>query len=283
MTARVLACLVLALSCAWPQSPSSLTITEAVLSQFEDGPAVGPDFEFVQGETVFLRWRLAGYKKAKSEDDRERIQLRWKAEAFDAAGIPVVEPSIRKLDGDLAPQDKNWSPVARCEFVLPPLIDPGTYKAVISVEDELAKSTARRELPIRVRGRRVEPSDTLVVRNFRFLLGEQDGPPLATPAYRPGDQVWARFEMTGYKLGERNRFDIAYGLEVFRGDGKSMYAEPNAARLTEDAFYRKRYAPGVLNLNLQPDIAKGAYTIVLRVRDELGGGNFESRHTFTVE
>ncbi|MFN7922268.1 MAG: hypothetical protein U0Q16_19345 [Bryobacteraceae bacterium] len=260
-----------------------IAITNELVSSVEDGPSAGTGYEFIQGEAVYVKFRLADYARAKDADDKESIRLGWKVEAFDSAGVPLVEPKSESVNLELAKQDKEWSPVVRHEFLLPILLDPGQYRIVITAYDLVHTSDARKELSFRVRGRAVEKSDTLVVRNFRFLRSEEDGTALSPAAYRPGESVWARFEMTGYKMGEKNSYDVAYGLEVFRADGKSMYSEPNAAHQQETSFYRHRYAPGVLNLNLQPDIAKGAYTVLLKVRDESGKQEFESRHTFTVE
>ena len=122
-----------------------------------------------------------------------------------------------------------------------------------------------------------------MVRNFRFLRAEEDGKALQVAAYRPGDPVWARFEMTGYKLGEANQFDIAYGLQVLRADGSVAYSEPQAATGKEQTFYPQRYQPGVLNLNLAKDQTPGEYTIVVTVRDNLGNQTYEMREKFSVE
>ena len=260
---------------------AKISIGEHVLSQFEDGPGAGA-YEFSQGEAVFVRLRFAGYSKSKDKDDRERLHLTWRVEAFDAEGVPVVEAKSDKVDAELAAQDRNWMPKVRHDFLLPPLADSGMYKVVATVKDELNGSTARVEMPFKVNAPAVEKSETLVVRNFRFLRGEDDAAALKTAAYRSSDPLWARFEMTGYKLGEGNAFSVSYGLEVLGAGGRSMYSEPNAAKQEEKTFYRKRYAPGVLNLNLK-ETPKGEYTIVLRVRDESGGQTAESKHTFTVE
>lgn len=134
-----------------------------------------------------------------------------------------------------------------------------------------------------VHGREVAPSDTLVVRDFRFLRSEDDTKPLQVAAYRPGDSLWARFIMTGYKLGDGNQFDIEYGLNVLRADGTVAYSEPHAAAQKDQPFYPQRYQPGVLNLNFPKDQKLGEYTIVLTVRDNLGGQNFEARQKFSVE
>jgi hypothetical protein len=129
----------------------------------------------------------------------------------------------------------------------------------------------------------VEPSDGMTVRNFRFLRAEDDAEPLKDPAYRLGDSVWARFDMTGYKMGEKNRFDVEYGLKVLRPNGEVTYEEPKAAQAKDETFYPQRYTPGILSLNLPKDIATGDYKIILTVRDNIGGEKQETVHTFSVQ
>lgn len=275
------AALCLLLFLAAPDPPKPITILQAHLHQFEDGPPLTAKHQFYPGDPVFISWRLASYSK--TEADKPRVKLTWKVDVIDAEKRPLVESKTGAFDVELAPQDKEWMPKARHDFVLPPLLEPGAYTVIITAKDELANTSATKELPFNVEGPRIEKSDTLVARNFRFLRSEQDTKALQTPAYRPGDSVWARFEMTGYKLGPKNEYAVAYGLEVLRPNGERVYEEPNAATEKDKTFYPKRYVPGVLNLNLNKDLAKGDYTIILRLRDEVGNQKAESKHVFTVE
>lgn len=263
------------------QAGKQVNVIEARLHQFEDGPPLAAPHRFAPGDPVFVSWRISGYEKTGGENPR--VKLDWTVHVFDSENRKVVESRSGNFDTELAPQDKNWNPKARHDFVLPPLIDPGGYKVVIEVADGLNKTNARRELPFTIAGLVVEKSDSLVARNFRFLRTEQDGEPLKVPSYRPGDALWARFEITGYKLGPSNAYAVSYGLEVLRPTGEQVYAEPNAATEADRSFYPKRYVPGILNLNLNKDLAKGDYTIVLRLRDDTGKQSAESRHVFTVE
>jgi hypothetical protein len=260
------------------QQPLKLNIAEAIIHQFEDGPPIPASHSFLTGESVWVSARISGYKRV---DDR--LLLHWQADIYDPQGVRLVEAKADKIDAGLAPQDKEWLPKVRHDFMIPPLADPGTYKLVITVTDDLAKTSAPKELAFQVRGHVVEPSETLVIRNFRFLRSENDTQPLNPAAYRPGDPVWANFDITGYKLEEKNRFHISYGVEVLRGDGKSMYSQPEAANESESTFYRKRYMPGTFSLQLTPDLAKTDYTVVIRVRDHLGKQEQEVRQTFRVE
>ena len=275
----IAAFVVVAASSFAQQQPSTLAVTDAVIHQFEDGPPIPSSHSFLAGESVWISTRFSGYRRSAND----RLLLRWQVDVFDPKGIPLVETRKDTVDVELAPQDKAWMPKVRHDFLIPPLADPGTYKVVITVHDDLAKTAATKELPFQVRGQMVEPSDTLVLRNFRFLRSEEDATALNPATYKQGDPVWARFDITGYKMGERNRFHISYGVEVVRSDGKSMYSQPEAANERQENFYPKRYMPGTFSLHLTPDIAKTSYTVVIRVRDHVGQQDHEARHTFVVE
>lgn len=264
------------------QTASTLRIADATASQTEDGAPAGASHQFLPGETVFVSWRVAGYRRVE-KDDRSWLNLLWKVEAADSAATALTTATTGTVDSDLSPQDKEWMPKLRQEILLPPLLPSGKYSIRILVEDIYAKSKAEATITVSVRGYDVAPSESLIVRNIRYFRTEDDGRPLAVPAYRPGDTVWARFDITGYRLGERNRFEVTYGLEIFRESGESLYKEPEAARITEANFYPKRAVPGAFSLNLTPDLAKGPYTAVIRVTDVVGGQDCETKSTFTVE
>jgi hypothetical protein len=173
-------------------------------------------------------------------------------------------------------------PIVRHSVPAPPLGDPGTYRILVLVKDLLAGAETKAEIPFRLGGRQVAPSDTLVVRNFRFLRSEEDREPLPAAVYRPGDTLWARFEIRGYKYAD-NAIHVEYGLAVLGPTGKTLYTEPRAAVEQSASFYPKRYLTGSLSLNLQPNAKPADYTIVLSVRDEIGKQVSETRHPFRIE
>jgi hypothetical protein len=106
---------------------------------------------------------------------------------------------------------------------------------------------------------------------------------MESAAYRPGENVWARFDITGYKLGDGNSFEVQYGLTVIRPDGKPGFSQPEAATLKDKSFYPRRFTPAALSLTLPADIVKGDHTIVLTVRDKIGNQTTETRQKFSVE
>ncbi len=262
-----------------------LAIVHPVFARSEDGPPEASDEDFVPGETIHFSCQAEGYRKVDKPDDygKQNVSLKFQIEVRDKNSALLKPVEDGKVETTVTPEDKNWMPKFRESIVVPPLADTGEYVVLVKLSDELAKTSEEKRAVFHIKGRDVAPSDTLIVRNFRFLRGEDDGKPLPVAAYRPGDSVWARFEMTGYKLGDKNAVDIEYGLTVLRDDGSVAYTEPQAANQKIQTFYPQRYQPGVLNLNLAKDQPLGKYTIVLAVRDNLGRQMYETRETFSVE
>ena len=256
-----------------------LSIVKLAFAQSEDGPALASTYQFIAGESVFFSCLVEGYSKS----DKDEIFLTHQIQAQDSHGVLLQPATSDKLAATLAPEDKDWRPKLRDTIVIPPLADSGDYQVLVKVRDERAGTVAEARVTFSVRGRDVPASDTLVVRDFRFFRGEEDTKPVKIAAYRPGDSLWARFIMTGYKLGTGNQYDIEYGLVVLRADGTVAYSEPHAAAQKDQPFYPQRYQPGVLNLNFPKDQKLGEFTIVLTVRDNVGGQTCETRQQFSVE
>lgn len=267
----------------WAQS-GNLEVVQTIFHQYDGGPGLASDYEFYPGDTVFLTFRVAGFRLREKGDD-ELIQLSYQVDAFDPAGVKLKEQASGKLTGEITAEDKKskWTPLAQYDVLAPPSAPSGTYRLVIKVQDEIGNATAQKEFSFRVRAKNVEPSDTLVVRNFRFLRGEMDTKALAAAAYRPGDTLWARFDITGYKFGDNNQFSIDYGLTVLRESGRELYKQDVAAEEQRQSFYPQRHIPGSLSLSLTRDLAKGPYAIVLTVRDHVGQQTYQTKQVFQVE
>ena len=265
-----------------PDDLPKLSIENASLQQSEDGPSVAGSFVFVPGEAVYFSSQLAGYQKVE-KDDKNTISLIWSIEVRDPKGILVVHPEQGKIDTHIAPEDRKWMPKARYSFSVPPFADSGTYHVKFHAKDENSKKEANTELTFTVEGVKVEPSDTLVIRNFRFLRKEDDKEALRVAAYRPGDTLLTRFEMIGYRLGEQNAFDIDYGLAILNGQGEEVYSKLPAAEEKNESFYPRRYTPGVISLDIPKEIPHGAYTLVVTARDHQGNQSTEVRQKFSVE
>jgi hypothetical protein len=275
--------------CLWPalasvgsamaDAPKKLAVVEARFQQYEDGPPVPPGYAFIAGETAFFTFRVRGF--AVSDDDK--ISLQYQFDALDSRGVRLMETVKQNVQASLSPEDKNWLPKVNQSVAIPPLAEPGAYRIVVSVADVLGKTEAKDEFPFQVRGRKIEPSDKLVVRNFRFLRQEEDKDPLAAAAYKGGDTLWARFEITGYKFGDKNLIHLEYGLAVAAPDGKVLFSQPEPGVIQEKPFYPNRYEPGVVSLAVNPGTTAGDYVLVISVRDVPGNQTCEAREKFKVE
>ncbi len=262
-----------------PAPPKQLSIEYPAIHQFEDGPDLAPDFQFAAGETLYFDFQIRNYLKT----EEGKVSLSWNADVRDGAGTPLILPLFGKVTTELAPEDKDWVPRVRFEIPTPPHAPSGTYKILLTVTDDFAKKNASRDFTFQARGHAVQPAESLEIRGVGFYRSEEAPKPLAIPVYAPGDTVWIRFEIAGFKLGPQNRYDVGYGVEVLRPNGESMFAQPEAADERGDTFYPRRYVPAGLSLILQKDLRPGQYTLVIRTRDGVANQKAESRQTFSVE
>jgi hypothetical protein len=269
--------LTLALSAATP--PKSFKIVDAGIHQTEDGPLVEKGAAFVPGEVIFFSCRLDGYQVSAAQ----KVAIQYEFSAVDPAGVPVVEPVKAKIDTELALEDKEWKPKIRQSVLVPPLAESGIYKMRFSAKDEVSGAVVSTEAAFEVHGHTVEPSATLVVRNFRFYRTEDDAEPLKLAAYRPGDTIWARFDITGYQLGAGNQRDVAYILSVSGPGGRVLLAPREPTVDKGSSFYPMKYVPCVISLNLQPNIRAEEYTIAVTALDRIGNQTYELKQIFRVE
>jgi hypothetical protein len=89
--------------------------------------------------------------------------------------------------------------------------------------------------------------------------------------------------MAGYQLAPENTYRLAYGLTVYRPDGKPYLQQPAAAELTAGSFYPAQFVPGNINLTTSRDTTRGEYTIVLTVRDLVASRTYQLKRAFSIE
>jgi hypothetical protein len=102
-------------------------------------------------------------------------------------------------------------------------------------------------------------------------------------AYRAGDVMWVRLDITGYKYGEQNAVDVSYDVEVLSPGGKSVFSQPDAADERSQAFYPQPWVPIEFNLNLQSAMTLGPYTLVVTAHDGVGKQTSVTKAEFRVE
>jgi hypothetical protein len=263
---------------------SSLAVVDAGLEQSEDAPFVPAAYQFLPGDFVYFSFQVAGFS-TKSDDSGEmrRISLAYEVTPEDASGVALTQPSSGTVQVELNPEDKNWMPKRRVFFLLPSFIAAGDFRIHVVVKDLFANTQASKDFPFRIGGVKVQPSGTITVQNFHFLRQENDREALEVPAYRPGDTVYANFEMVGYKIGPENQHHVVYGLTVLRPDGKPFLDQPKAAESQKSSFYPAQFVPGNFNVTTSADTARGQYIIILTVRDMIGNQTYQTKQAFSIE
>jgi hypothetical protein len=259
--------------------PKPPVIVNATLQEYEDGPPLRAGHEFIPGETVFFSFQVRGY----SVSSEGKVQFTYRIEALDSDGVNLAEPVSGSIETEISELDKDWLPKVRYSCLIPPHALPGKLRIAAMARDGQTGLEAKTEVDFAVRGRTVDTSGPFSVRDIRFLRAEDDRTPLAVATYRPGDTLWARFDITGFKLGEKNHLDVIYGISIVSPSGKQLYSEPEAAAEEEAPFYPRRYVPGVVSLNVQAKTTPGEYTLIVTARDQVGNQTCEGRGVFRVE
>lgn len=268
------------------QSPQEtkpkLAIEGLALQQYEDGPTLPRGYEFVPGETAYFSCRIAGFA-SRPDNETRAVQIDWQMRILDPSGVPIDKDRSGVINESLTSQDKNWVPKFLATFAVPPFAPSGTYHIAVTIKDEVASARVAGDLKFEVHGHDVTPSDTLMVRNFAFVRAADDKVPMHPAIYNPGDTLWAKFDITGYKFGEENQFSVDYGLAILNAKGEQVFAQPAAAADAHQSFYPQRYVPGELSLHLDNTVAKASYTLVITIHDKVGNQNYETRQPFLVQ
>lgn len=257
----------------------ALGIVKPVIAQSDGGDSLPAGFKHVAGETMFFSCNISGFTK--SSDDQ--INLTYSVQAFDPKGLPVAEAYKGEAKEEVGPQDKNWLPKIETQIVLPDILRPGSYKIVAKVDDLLAKTSADLTVPFEMNGRDVTSSPTLVARNFRWYHNEEDTRAMSQAIYHAGDNMFMKFDITGFKYGDNNKVDVSYVASLVLESGKTIWTQPDPATEQSEAYYPKPYVEGEFGISLNKDFKPGTYTMAVAVKDAIGKQNFEGKFQFIVQ
>lgn len=261
-----------------PPPAPPLLLTNPLVSQFEDGAPLGAQ-KLIVGEAAFFRFTIADFKTS----DEGVVKLTGHAQVFDPRGVPLAPPEEVGIATSLRQEDKDWQPRIHTQFQLPTIAPPGVWTIRFDATDEQTHRKATAETTFEVEGRNVPPSPTLAIPAIGFSRDADEEIPLAVAAYKPGDAVWVKFDITGYKYGEQNSIDVTYDVAVTGPDGKQVFAQENAASEKSQASYPQPWVPGAFSLTLTPDTSKGAYTLSLTAHDAVGKQTITQKAEFKVE
>lgn len=259
--------------------PSNPKIFNAAPHETEDGPPLAKGSTFQPGETVFFSFQVSGL----GESPLKQVRLTYRVDAVDPNGVHIVEPVESIFDATLHDEDKRWMPKLRAPIAIPPVAPSGIYKIITSVTDDISHLNTTAETTFEVSGHDVPAATELAIRNLTFHRTDEDTHPLPVAVYRPGDTVFARFDIAGFRYVAGNTIHVYYDVAVLNAAGKQIYAQEHAAEDRSFSFYPKPYVAGQMSLTLQRNMRPGEYTVVLTAHDETGHQRAELRHAFTVE
>ena len=175
-------------------------------------------------------------------------------------------------------------PKGRESILVPNPAPGGSYSIHIKVTDLNSKDTATADTKFIGSGRpSLPPRQGLLIRSFAFYRTEEDPQPLASPTYRSGDSMFARFQIAGYKYGTGNAIDANYGISIVGPAGNVMYTQDPAVEEKSSSFYPKPYVDSNMSLSLNPGTKPGEYTLVINAHDKVGNQATEIRKPFHVE
>jgi hypothetical protein len=269
----------LALLPAGLMAAPALEIVKPVIAQMEGGDALPPDFQHGPGETLFFECRISGFKKSAEE----QINLKYSVQAFDAKGVALGEIFQNEVKEEVGPQDKDWLPKIETQLALPDTMLSGKYKIVVKVEDVLAKGSTETSVPFEIKARDIAPSATPIVRNFRWFHNEDETTPMRQPVYHPGDPMFMKYDVTGFKYGPGNKVDVSCVASLVLASGKAIWTQPDAATEQSEAFYPKPYFSVEFGISLQKNFQPGTYTMSVTVKDNIGKQTYEGKFNFTVQ
>jgi hypothetical protein len=274
------------LSPKFSRATDTLTVLSGAVQKAEDSPAVSSSYEFLPGDFLYFSFRVAGFKtrtQSNGNNEAKSISLTYEAAPLDERSIALCPPVTGVIETELNAEDKDWTPNREISFILPSFLAAGTYHVHLKLQDKFGNEETARDFPFRIGGTRIAPSSNLNVQNFAFLRKETDREALQVPAYSPGDTVFARFDIAGFKVGEKNSYRLAYGVTVLRPDGKPFVSELKAAELEQTTYYPAPYVPGLVQISVPPGSPRGQYVLSLHVRDLLAGTEYETRRALSIE
>jgi hypothetical protein len=263
---------------------SPLAIIDAGVQDTEDAPFVGPSYRFLPGDTVYFTFQISGFSsRAIGTAGTRTIALSYEITPQDSKGTALAPSVEAKIDAELNPEDKTWLPKRRASFVLPVLLASGECRIHVLVKDAISKTEATKDFSFRTGGPKVEQSASLSVQDFGFFRRPEDREPLDVAAYAPGDEVFTRFTITGFKTDAHKRYHVSYGVLVTRPDGKPFLEQPKASDLSDAPFYPAKFVPGVFSVITASTAPRGQYVVTVSVHDLVGDTNFEVKRAFSIE
>ena len=106
---------------------------------------------------------------------------------------------------------------------------------------------------------------------------------MAQPVYHPGDNMFMKFDIVGYKYGDGNKVDVSYVASLVLESGKTIWTQGDPAVEQSEAYYPKPYVTGEFGISLNKDFKPGTYTMAVTVKDAIGKQSYAGKFQFIVQ
>lgn len=253
---------------------SALSIKGSHFTKGPTGKTVGSTFE--PGKEAFLQFRLGPVASNKQGHVDTQVNFVVK----DSQGRPLLEPVLLELKEPF-PGGGNGRGELPINFKLrlPAYVEGGDYIIEVVAIDRLGKQEIQDKIPFQVKGPKIPKGASLGVQDYRFR-GEEGVK--AEPDYRPGETVYSKFNVLGFKLGEKNDVKLRLSLLVLDQKGQILLDRPNLLSIAEGFFYPPSYFPVNTRVNLAPGASAGNYTLNYSLHDEVAGTQMKFEKEFRV-
>lgn len=260
---------------ATPASPRTLQALDFAFVENYVGPE-RPALPYRPGDTVYLRYDLAGY--ATGADGRPNLLI--KGLAFDPNGRPLQDQWVSVFNGT-----PGAGATLRGTFnvKLATFVPSGSYLIRIQVHDRLQNTDLEIAPSFRVEALAVRPAEQLALRDIEMSLS-RDGPALGVPVLTGAGTVHMRCRLFGMQF-QGNHVDGRIALRVIGPGGKVVfdkedYIDIKASVADHPAAF---WLPVHGSLNVPANLAKGTYTEQYTVVDNIGRRQIGRETAFQVE
>lgn len=255
-----------------------------MVSDYEGSFGVPLTYEFAPGQRAHLAFQVRGFQSAATERDQyRRAALTYTIEAVDCSGRLLTPPHSGEVEKVIGPRERDWAPAISYAVDIPSTPQAGTHNFRIRVQDTVGGTATHIAIPFEVQSQYDEPNPNLSVERFRFYSSERVREPVeGPPVFRPLDEIWGRFVLSGFRTDAGNRYQLQYGVSVRNPAGRVLLNEPRAAAESKESFYPKTHVPGVISVVLERAIRPGSYFLVLSAVDSIGKQQVKVEYPFRV-
>jgi hypothetical protein len=217
--------------------------------------------DFSRGETVLCLFTVTSftYKKGKGHitvdlqvsGPQDQIVLQQRGMELLKGAAPSVRPGTLRTAASLA---------------ITAAAPPGRYKVRLKVKDRLGQRTGTGTGTFTLLGQPVAPSKTLTLGGLR-AAGD-----VKVPA---GAVVPVAFELRGFSTRQKSpqQYELDLGVETVVEDSAGQVVKKgNETLLRKNLLFAPSSYPFEHAVVLPRDLSPGAYRVVLRVADRVGGG-----------